>query len=167
MVMRCGERKAVFADIFDVSVSIWGGVKLMVLSSYIFISGSSKDAHLINLIEYNFQENRINKEPFFASRFISGTNPADKIIEAFKKSRALFMIITPNVINDTNTLNWVLFETGLAKGRGLPVYGWKANSVTKVPQPIEYVTDYAVFEEDSEEDILRIIGVMMELALKL
>ena len=136
---------------------------------YIFISHSSKDEEIINLIEVNFENNRIDKVPYFARRYIAGKNPADKVIEAMKDSVALFVITTNNVINDLDTLNWVLFEIGLAKGRELHVYGWKAVDVeeVRVPEPIKYITDYVTFNPYDEEDLLGIVGEMMDLAIKL
>lgn len=134
---------------------------------YIFISHSSKDKEIINLVEVNFENTRIDKVPYFARHYIAGKNPADKFIEAMKDSIALFVIITNNVINDLDTLNWVLFEIGLAKGRELHVYGWKASDVHKVPKPIEYITDYDTFNPYSKEELLRIVGVMMDLAIEL
>lgn len=135
---------------------------------YIFISHSSKDKELINLVEVNFENTRIDKVPYFARGYIAGKNPADKFIEAMKDSVALFVIITNNVINDLDTLNWVLFEIGLAKGRELPVYGWKASDVeeVRVPEPIKYITDYDTFNPYSKEELLRIVGVMMDLAIE-
>ena len=169
----------------------------MLKKQNIFISHSSRDEEIINLIEFNFENNQIDKVPYFASRYIVGKNPADKITEAMKDSVALFVIITNNVINDIDTLNWVLFEIGLAKGREIPVFGWKAYDVQKVPKPIEYITedfdlllvivsslytfvvfslvfggfsksstDYVTFNPYEEEDILRIVGVMMDLAIE-
>ena len=137
---------------------------------YIFISHSSKDEEIINLIEDNFERNKIeiNKVPFFARRYIAGKNPADKAIDTiYYDSVALFAIITNNVIQDQYTLNWVLFEIGLAKGRDLPVYVWKAHDVPKVPQPIEYITDYVTFDLYNEEDRLSIVGTMMDLAINI
>jgi hypothetical protein len=136
---------------------------------YIFIFHRSKDEEIINLIEVNFENNRIDKVPYFARRYIAGRNPADKVIETMKDSVALFVIITNNVVNDLDTLNWVLFEMGLAKGREIPVYGWKDSNVeeVKVPVPIKYITDYDTFNLYDEEDLLRIVGVMMNLAIEL
>ena len=134
---------------------------------YVFISHSSKDEEIINLIEDDFEQHQINKVPYFARRYIAGKNPADKVIDAIYDSVALFAIITNNVIYDQDTLNWVLFEIGLAKGRDLPVYGWKAYDVPKVPQPIEYITDYATFDLYNEENLLSIVGTMMDLAINL
>ena len=135
--------------------------------TYVFISHSSKDGEIINLIKFNFEELRIDKMPYFACHYIAGKNPADKVIDAIDDSVALFAIITNNVIYDQDTLNWVLFEIGLAKGRNLPVYGWKAYDVPKVPQPIEYITDYDTFDLSNEEDLLRIVEVMINLAMEL
>lgn len=131
----------------------------------IFISHSSEDKEIINLIKFNFESNQIDKVPYFASSYIAGKNPADKFIEAMKDSVALFAIITNNVINDVDTLNWILFEIGLAKGREIPVFCWKAYDVQKVPTPIEYITDYVTFNPYDEKDLLRIVKVMMDLAI--
>ena len=130
----------------------------------IFIAHSSRDAHIIRLIEGYFKD--IGILPFFANKWITGRNPAEKIVNEMKKSRALFVVMTKNVTNHRETRDWVLFEIGIANGITKPIFAWKAIDA-EVPDPVRMITDYISFDESDEKDVKGIVGSMMNIALDL
>ena len=77
--------------------------------STIFISHSSKDFKLIKFAELAFEN--LDIKPYFAKNRIEGKNPVDKIVEAISNAKAFFALITPNVVNDVHTRDWVSFVT--------------------------------------------------------
>lgn len=134
----------------------------------IFVSHSSKDTKLIRLTELTFANREI--EPYFAGIRIEGKNPVDKIIEAITGSIGLFVIITPNAVNDTHTRDWIVFEIGVAKAKGITVFVWmdqKVASDKSYPQLLENITDYCKFDSENDEECYRIVGSIRDNAFKL
>ena len=130
----------------------------------VFISHSSRDEKLLDLIEFGFRNKGII--PFFARRHIRGENPAQKIINEIGNSLALFALMTSNVLYDQYTRDWVLFEIGVAKGKGKPIYCWKQEDY-ELPKVIDYITDYDTFVPHNDKDCLRIVQSMVDKALEL
>jgi len=134
----------------------------------IFVSHSSKDTRLINLITLSFKGRRI--VPFFARREMAGENPVEKIIKAIDSSMALFLLMTENVVNDTHTRDWVVFEIGVAKAKNVPIFCWMHNKVGEnesFPKLLENITDYDTFDYYQDEECYRVVTSMLDKALKL
>ena len=93
-------------------------------------------------------------------------NPAQKIINEIGNSLALFALITSNVLYDKDTRDWVLFEIGVAKGKGKPMYCWKQEDY-ELPKVIDYITDYDTFVPHNDKDCLRVVQSMVDKALEL
>lgn len=130
----------------------------------VFFSHSSKDEELVSLIQLVFQLTPV--KPYFARFEKAAKNPADKIIHEIGDSKALFALITSNVFANTETLFWVLFEAGAAKGKDKPVYVWIEEGCN-VPQCISYITDYEKFKPDDYTDRHKAVSEMLAIALKL
>lgn len=137
-------------------------------SNQIFISHSSKDTKLINLITLSFKGPDI--VPFFARQVMMGKNPVEKIINAINNSMALFAVITSNVVHDPHTRDWVVFEIAVAKIRGIPIFCWIDDGVAKnrtYPKLIENITDYDTFNHVYDEQCYRAVGAMVDKAFEL
>jgi len=133
----------------------------------VFISHSSKDGRIIRLIEQYFKETfKGSILPFFANKWITGENPAEKITREMRNSKVLFVLMTKNVVDDRKTRDWVLFEIGIAKGIGKKIYAWKTVDI-EVPEPVTMITDYVPFDPKDEEDIKKVVGAMMNIAYDL
>jgi hypothetical protein len=130
----------------------------------VFFSHSSKDEELVSLIQLAFQLTPV--KPYFARFEKAARNPADKIIHEIDNSKALFALITSNVFANTETLFWVLFEAGIAKGKDKPVYVWIEEGCN-VPLCISYITDYEKFKPDDYKDRHKAVREMLTIALKL
>lgn len=130
----------------------------------VFICHSSRDTHIIQLIRSYFKDIRIL--PFFARQWISGINPAEKVLSEMRKSKAVFVLMTRNVVDHRETRDWVLFEIGMAKGMHKPIYVWLATGV-EAPEPVKMITDYVPFDESDEKDVRGVVGSMMQIALDL
>ncbi|WP_456475697.1 toll/interleukin-1 receptor domain-containing protein [Candidatus Pyrohabitans sp.] len=119
------------------------------MKNIIFISHSSKDSLLIEQINKAFKD--IGVEPYFAFLKQEGVDPVTKIINAIHESRALFVLVTENVLKYNYTRDWVSFEIGLAKGiekgSGKPkrVYAWLINVDENEDELafLRYITDYS------------------------
>ena len=137
-------------------------------SNQIFISHSSKDTKLIDLITLGFKGRKI--APFFARRVMMGENPVEKIINAIDNSMALFALMTSNVVYDYYTRDWVVFEIAVAKVKGFPIFCWIDESVAEnkvYPKLIENITDYDTFNPVYDEECYRVVGSMVEKAFEL
>ena len=134
------------------------------LKKQVFISHSSKDEKLVDFIEFGFR--KIDVTPFFARRHMRGENPAQKIVNEIEKSLALFAIMTSNVLYDKDTRDWVVFEIGVAKGKGKPIFCWKERD-REIPKLIEYLTDYETFDLHDRKDCIRVVQTMVDKALEL
>ena len=133
-------------------------------SKQVFFSHSSKDEELISLIKLAFQLTPV--KPYFARSEKAGRNPADKIVNEIDNSGALFALITSNVFDNQETLFWVLFEAGVAKGKDKPVYAWIEEGCD-VPQCFNYITDYDRFKPDDYKECHKTVSQMLSIALKL
>lgn len=132
----------------------------------IFISHSSKDVKLIKIAELAFEN--LDIKPYFAKNRIEGKNPVDKIVEAISNAKAFFSLITPNVINDVHTRDWVSFEIGVARANEKGIFVWIDTEILKsksYPRLIENVADYSGFDCKSDEDCLTVIRAIRGLAL--
>jgi hypothetical protein len=112
----------------------------------IFVSHSSKDTTLISLIKLAFANQEI--KPYFARLEMEGKNPVEKITQAINSSIGLFALITPTVVNDKHTRDWVVFELGVAKGKEIPIFCWIDESVATektYPKLLENITDFNKF----------------------
>lgn len=137
-------------------------------SNQIFVSHSSKDTKLIDLITLGFKGRDII--PFFARREMVGENPVEKIINAIDSSMALFALITSNVVYDKYTRDWVVFEIGVAKAKDIPIFCWMDHDVAKnkaFPKLIENITDYDTFNPLRDEEYTRVVGLMVDKAYEL
>ena len=137
-------------------------------SNQVFISHSSKDTKLINLITLGFKGRDIF--PFFAKREMVGKNPVEKIVNAIDSSMALFALVTRNVVHDPYTRDWVVFEITVAKVKGIPIFCWMDQDIAqykRFPKLIENVTDYVTFDPIEDEDCHRIVSLMIDKALEL
>lgn len=137
-------------------------------SNQIFVSHSSKDTKLINLITLGFKGRNIVL--FFAKHRMMGKNPVEKIINAIGNSVALFALLTPNVVHDTYTRDWVVFEIAVAKTKNIPIFCWIDEGVAKnnsYPKLIENITDYTTFNYPYDEECYRIVGSMVDRAFEL
>lgn len=132
---------------------------------HIFVSHSSKDVDLIRFTELAFKNGDI--EPYFAAKRMEGKNPADKIVEAIAESIGLFAFITPNVVNDKHTRDWVNFEFGVAKANGIPIFGWMDKKVSEeesYPELMKNITDYDKFNSCDDVDCCRVIESVLKKA---
>lgn len=133
-------------------------------SKQVFFSHSSKDEELVSLIKLAFQLTPV--KPYFARSEKAARNPADKIINEIDNSNVLFALITSNVFDNQETLFWVLFEAGVAKGKDKPVYAWIEEGCD-VPQCFNYITDYERFKSSDYKECHKTVSEMLGIALKL
>lgn len=138
--------------------------KVVGYTKQVFLSHSSKDEELVSLIQLVFQFTPV--KPYFARFEKAAKNPADKVIHEIDDSEALFALVTSNVFANEETLFWVLFEIGVAKGKDKPVYVWIEEGLN-VPQCISYITDYEKFKSDDYTDRHKAVREMLTIALKL
>lgn len=134
----------------------------------IFVSHSTKDTKLIRLISLAFADREIN--PYFASKKIEGKNPVEKILKAITGSMGLFALITPNVVDESYTRDWVVFELGGAKALGIPIFCWVDQEVAKsksYPRLLENLTDYNKFDSQDDEECCRVAEAIREKAFEL
>jgi len=137
-------------------------------ANQIFVSHSSKDTKLIDLITLGFKDRKI--VPFFAKREMVGENPVEKIINAIDKSMALFALMTPNVVHDNYTRDWVVFEIAVAKVKNVPIFCWIDKGVAEnktCAKLIENITDYDTFDYPYDEECYRVVSSMVEKAFEL
>ncbi|MCL5949369.1 MAG: toll/interleukin-1 receptor domain-containing protein [Candidatus Bathyarchaeota archaeon] len=130
----------------------------------IFVSHSSKDTLLIKFTELAFEHMDI--KPYFAKNRIEGKNPVDKIIDAITSSKAFFALITPNVVNDLHTRDWVNFELGVARTNQIKIFIWidKTILATKTyPRLIDNITDYNEFDFQSDDECYKVILVIRDI----
>ena len=78
----------------------------------------------------------------------------------------MFAIITPNVTNDADTRDWVLFEMGAAKSLGKSVFGWKTPRAS-VPEPVKQITDYFTFDPHKPTEVKQMLQMVGSLAKNL
>lgn len=136
--------------------------------SQIFVSHSSKDTKLIDLIALGFKDRDIT--PYFARQVMVGENPVEKIINAIDSSIALFVLMTSNVAYDNHTRDWVVFEIGVAKTKGKPIFCWMEESVSTLktfPKLIENITDYDTFNPVFDKECYRMVSSMVDKAFDL
>jgi hypothetical protein len=134
----------------------------------VFISHSSKDTGLIEVIELACGGSEV--EPYFAGKQTAGKNPADKIIEAIMESIGLFAYITPNAVNDIHTRDWINFELGAAKAKGLPIFCFIDVEVAKqesYPELMNNVTDYNHFNSSNTADCCKAAKFVRDTAFRL
>jgi hypothetical protein len=137
-------------------------------SDRLFVSHSSKDTKLIDLIALGFKGRDIT--PFFARRVMVGENPVEKIINAIDSSMALFCVMTSNVVYDNHTRDWVVFELAVAKTKGKPIFCWMDESVATLkafPKLIENLTDYDTFKPLYDKECYRVVNSMVDKAFEL
>jgi len=127
----------------------------------IFISHSSQDRDLLNSIDRALSD--VNVKAYFAERELAARNPADKIVDAIRKSDAVFLVMTSRVTDRRDTRDWVLFEVGAAKALKRPIYGWKSHYASE-PEPVKQVTDYASFDYQSERSKQEMVDAMKKIA---
>jgi len=65
----------------------------------------------------------------------------NEIKNQISNSKAVFVLLGPNVLSSSHTKNWVAFEIGLACALGKHVWVFEQSS-TKLDFPIPYLTDY-------------------------
>ncbi|MCW4001495.1 MAG: toll/interleukin-1 receptor domain-containing protein [Candidatus Bathyarchaeota archaeon] len=148
----------------------FGKVKLIRVASSkrFFISHSSKDETLIGLTNLAFKNNEL--QPYFAGKEIEAKNPVEKIIQAIDSSFALFAYITPNVVSDKHTRDWVNFELGAAKMKGLPIVcliDENVSSQGSFPELVKNLTDYEKFDCTNQDSCIRIVNMIREKAAQL
>lgn len=88
--------------------------------------------------------------------------PHEEIRSNVEKSEFLFLFLTDNVVATEYTKNWVIYETGLASANSKKVFVFERIG-TPIEFPIPYLTDYALFNPDSTEDILALQNVTKDL----
>lgn len=134
----------------------------------VFISHSSRDTNLIQMIDTNLK--KIGVTPFFASLWQVGKPPVPKIVDEMWNSSALFILLTSNVMLDRETRDWVCFEIGVAKALEnfglLLIYGWRANNA-ELTDLFKGVTDFVPFNPYDENSCLDMVSGMMEIAQQL
>lgn len=131
----------------------------------IFVSHSSKDTKMIDLVTLAFKNRDV--APFFARRVMMGKNPVEKIIAAIDSSLALFVLMTPDVVYENHTRDWVVFEIGVARTKGIPIFCWMDGNVAKhkaFPKLIENITDYDTFDPNVDDECFRIVHSMVDKA---
>jgi hypothetical protein len=134
----------------------------------LFISHSSKDTNLITLIESAFTD--LSVKPYFAKTRIEGKNPVDKIVDAIMRSKAFIVLITPHVVNDNHTRDWVNFEIGVARARKMQIFGWIDCNILQTkayPRLLENVTTYLEFDCRSDEECKQVSSNIFKIALNL
>jgi hypothetical protein len=136
-------------------------------SAQIFISHSSNDTKLIELITLAFKDREI--QPYFARRSVEAENPVNKIVNAIDNSYALFALITPNVVFNVETRDWCVFEIAVAKHKGIPIFCWidkLVEGAKNYPKLMENITTYDTFQSFLDDDCYRVIKLIMEKAFE-
>jgi hypothetical protein len=136
-------------------------------SAQIFVSHSSNDTKLVELITLAFKDREI--KPYFARRSVEAENPVTKIVNAIDNSYALFALITPNVVFNIETRDWCVFEIGVAKHKGIPVFCWIDKSVElakNYPKLVENITTFDTFQSFLDDDCYRVVKLILEKAFE-
>jgi hypothetical protein len=136
-------------------------------SAQIFISHSSQDTKLVELITLAFKDREI--QPYFARRSMEAENPVNKIVNAIDNSYALFALITPNIVFNLETRDWCVFEIAVAKHKGLPVFCWIDKTVElakNYPKLVENITTFDTFQSFLDDDCIRVVKLILEKAFE-
>ena len=136
-------------------------------SAQIFISHSSIDTKLIELITLAFKDREI--QPYFARRSMEAENPVSKIVNAIDNSYALFALITPNVVFNTETRDWCVFEIAVAKHKGIPIFCWIDKMVElakNYPKLVENITTFDTFQSYLEDDCFKVAKMVLDKAFE-
>ena len=121
----------------------------------IFISHSKKDTDLVLSIK-KLLEN-IGQTPII-QEFIPKVDqeiPHKEIRDNVNKSKYLFLFLTDNVVETEYTKNWIMFEVGVAASISNKIFVFEREGIP-ISYPIPHVTDYALFNPDDTQDMLKI-----------
>ena len=131
----------------------------------IFIAHSSQDAWIVNPIGQNLRS--IGVDSYVAE--FDTPNPLslhDMLTSAIQRSTAVFLILTHNVVNKTETRDFINWEIATARAYNKPVYVFRERDV-EVPILISQIMVYFTFDpfdqSSLQEAMNRIIGVASQL----
>lgn len=124
--------------------------------AHIFISHSQRDDGLRDRFLCTFALAGIKGIAFEfdrkSGRVPAKRTPADAIRQSVQSARALFLLITQNVVSRHHTNNWVAFELGLAYGHTPPVPIWVFEEMwQKVDFPVPALNHHVLFDSKSKE----------------
>lgn len=108
----------------------------------IFISHSAKDREIINFFTKKFDDTGVKPVLMEYEKWSRSGKPNWMWIkDELKKSKALFLLLTKNIVKKEQTQNWVAFEIGVAAASEppIPVYVFKEQ---KVDFAVPYVNHY-------------------------
>jgi hypothetical protein len=119
------------------------------MSPYVFISHSSKDNRMLVSVRGAFDDLSILPD-LFEDALVGGP-PSREIATKVSEAKALFVFFTKNSCSG-DTRDWIVFEMGVACERNLPIYSWKAHTVSKelVPRLTEQLTTYRSFRSSNK-----------------
>jgi hypothetical protein len=129
---------------------------------------SSKDEDLVHLIETNFP---VSVNPYFAEYWREPRPPLAKILDQLCASSAAFILWTRNVVDFSETRDWVLFELGVAKtlveiGLLSGIWGWRAIDV-ELTDLLKSITEFSSFNRYDPQDCSRVVMEMINIASQL
>ena len=122
----------------------------------VFISHSSKDEELVKDINYNLRLAQI--EPLIAEFEKVESPPYKTIDKMLEESDALFLFLTPNVMDSHHTRSWVTYELSAAHTLKKKVFVFEQLN-KQVPFPVPYLTHYFLYDPQRKEDRRKIIEI--------
>jgi hypothetical protein len=128
----------------------------------IFISHSSKDRQIVGYFVGKFDDTGVKPVLMEVEKWSISAKPNWLWIrDEIKKSRALFLLLTKNIIRKLHTQNWVAFEIGLASMciPSIPVFVFREENVNF---PVPYLNHYfdektSLFMREFSETLLNVL----------
>ena len=120
-----------------------------------FLSHSKKDKGLVNRIYKACTRANIHPNIAEFEEIEAGRLTAHEIVQMVNKSRLFLFFLTPNVMNNIYTQNWVVFEIGCAYGAksrppSVPKDIYVFEPFDQLKFPIPYLDYYILFDPNTK-----------------
>lgn len=120
-----------------------------------FLSHSKKDKDLVNRIYKACTRAKIHPNIAEFEEIEAGSLTAHEIVQMVNKSRLFLFFLTPNVMNNIYTQNWVVFEIGCAYGAksrppSVPKDIYVFEPFDQLKFPIPYLDYYILFDPNTK-----------------
>jgi hypothetical protein len=117
--------------------------------SQIFISHSAKDVRPLEFLNRAFATSGVEAKYEEIEAIISGRRTAAKIRADINASRAIFVVLGPNVEKLKHTRDWVVWESGIANGLGKDIWVIEAfEDSSSLSVVIPHLRHYVAFHYD-------------------
>lgn len=120
----------------------------------IFISHSKHDKDILAVFNQLFAISPLKS--IMMEYELVNENPARKIQEEIDKSKALFVLLGPNIKDKDQTKMWIGFEVGIASTLKKPIWVFEQTK-NPIEIPIPKVDHYVLYDPEDIEQIRKII----------